>query len=412
MFDPTRVKFNEYVWHDQPYHHPQLHVEVERDFYNREKEKQRSRALLRSLTSRQPVIFIGERRAGKTSMLRLIANDLKNDPSGRFVPVLIPWQGINSRAVLFQEILQGICFELDVELPGIGSPPVSLTQGEPTISQLINTLRGPLQKVAGKTIVLCIDEFDSIIYEEVRSSAEASKIVGLASGLVENSDLSIKPLLTMARSPSSLESTHSSPLTAKAEQIRLDHFAREDMDEMITDLVGAEVDLSDAQLERLYELSGGWPYFAKLLLVCMAGLEPGDDWLDRALKQALKHSAAKQTLEHIYNNHFSDHEKAVVLLLGRKDGHLSSKEMACLDVNLRTAARRLVVRDFLKADGHGGYAFRIGFLQEWFPSWIRFEEQMEVRLKDVLRRLDHDDDPWAGSKPTIIEEEDLKKYDL
>src|SRR6185503_13805705 len=152
-----------------------------------------------------------------------------------------------------------------------------------------------------------------------------SKILGLANTLVEITDLPIRLLLTMARLLDVPEA-RSSPLIAKSEQIHLHPFSKADLDAMVKGLLGQEIPLRD--LQRLFELSGGWPYFAKLLLIYLAELTPDETWIDRALERAITHSGVELTLENIYAKHFDDDEKALVLLLAKRGGEVSAEEMS------------------------------------------------------------------------------------
>jgi AAA domain-containing protein len=388
MSNSMMIKFNEAVWHDQPYLHPQLATQVEKDFYGRVEQKERAEAILRS-ESRKPAIIVGERRAGKTSMLKLLSYRLANDPSGQFVPVLVPWQGIRSRDELAEEILQGICSGLDIEPPDVNHLHGASTQRDATATEFIKTMRQLLAPISNKIVVICIDEFDSIVEEAVQP--EKSRILGLMNTLVEITDLPIRLLLTMSRLMD-IPEARSSPLIAKSEQIHLHPFSKADLDAMVKGLLGQEIPPQD--LQRLFELSGGWPYFAKLLLIYLAELTPDETWIDRALGRAIAHAGVELTLENIYTKHFDDGEKALVLLLAQRGSAISTEEMSVVGVSLRTAAAGLAQRDFVSKDDSGsGYHFRVGFLAKWFPKWVKFEEEVENRLKDILQRIERLRDP-------------------
>ena len=350
---------------------------------------------------------MGERRAGKTSLLKLIDHHFANDASRRFVPVLIPWQGIQSRDELEKEILQSICLGLDTELPNRDQLKAKSVHHEATTtSEFIKTLQHLLPPASGKIIIICIDEFDSIIQEADKD--ERKKILGLATTLVEIADLPMRLLLTMSRLPD-LPEARSSPLIAKSEQIPLPPFSPADFDEMIEGLTGH---ILSRDLQRLYELSGGWPYFAKLLLTCLAELKPDDTWVDRALESACKHAGVEQTLENIYNKHLDENERAVMLLLAKRIC-LSAEEMVAAGIALKTAAEELIRRNYVwKDEKEGSYCFRIGFLAKWFPQWVKFEEQVANRLGDTLLRLERVRDPWLEDKAVIVTDEELKEYDF
>jgi hypothetical protein len=390
MVDVNTIKFGEYVWHDQPYLHPQLQQQVERDFFDRTLEKKRAEDSLRAST-RKPVIIRGERRSGKTSLLRLLEHHLANDPAGLFVPVLIPWQGIGSRDELFEEIRQGIVFELDQDLPdetpGDGQTPYSMT-----VVRYIETLRRLLAPVSAKTVVICIDEIDSII-EEAADFQEKNKILGLMTALAEASDLPIKLLLTLSRFPD-LPRVRSSPLVTRAELINLPPFEKQDLDEMARRLSGSQAGLSEEDLQFIFYLSGGWPYFAKLLLVCLLEQAPGAHRQTQALARALAYPVLKETLEHIYDKHFDDAEKAMVLLCATDQGQVKAEKMEVLSDPLKAAAKRLADRHFLTEGADGSFSFMIGFLSGWFPAWNRFEAEVYSRLTETLRGLERLEDPY------------------
>lgn len=387
MFDSTKIKFNEAVSNAMPEH---------RDFYDRGEQVAPA---VRAVKSQVPVIFIGERRAGKTSVIKYFQNHFNIDSD--FIPILVPWQSIHSRDQLIQEILQGIWFELDGAIREDSQLTQLVEQGTSSLTEFIRALQELAEILSGKTLVFLIDEFDSILEDENTPSAEKSKILGLTNALVEGpADLPVKLMLTMTRTPDRLETAHSSPLTYKAEQIRLPPFSKEDLDVMIRDIIGETVPVTEETLQEVFTLSGGWPYFAKLFLKYMASLPPTADWVANALRSATRDTHATQALKHIYDTHFNEAEKTVSLLLAKRGGVLSAGELALLEPSLRTAATRLTERDFLKEQG-GDYQYQIGFLNTWFPAWVEFEEEVNIYLKEILHRFERQQNPWHETKPPL-----------
>jgi hypothetical protein len=401
MLDAVMIKFNEAVWHDQPYVHPQRGFEMARDFYNREKEKTRLESLLKA-RSRNPAIIVGERRSGKTSLLKLLNDHLSSDESHHFVPILIPWQGVQSRDELAEEILSGLRRQIGKKFPAIELP--SLDRRTPaTNTEFIEALDQLLTPLVGSTAIICIDELDSILVEA--PSDERERIGGLVGTLVERVDLTIGLLLTMARPPNALPDTRLAKLIAKSEIVPLHPFSEDSFHEMIDGLTSGAVRLSLEDRKLLFDLAGGWPYFGKLLLVALAEIDYDQHWLTRALPIAMKHPNLEDMLRNIYFEHFDDHEKAVALLLAANHGRVGAEKIAASGTALKAAIMRLSERDFVTIEDSGSYRFRIGFLAEWFPKWPLFETELERRL----RRLD---DPWAGSRPTVVTDEDVNRFRL
>ncbi len=409
MIDTFSIKFNEVVWHDRPYHNPVDGKLVKKDFYDRQQIKAGAENILFS-DSPTPIIIQGERRSGKTSLLRLLEFHLENEPSGRWVPLHIPYMGIHSYRSLFNEILQQLGTKVDLEVKDIHAAGDAPTQDEPAISALISKLRNVLDMIKDKTIVICIDEFDSILLDDATPLPERDKIIGFVTELAEQPDLRIKMLIAMTRLPGKFALTRHSPLTSKSFIFQLIPFTKIEMIEMIGDIIGDHCTLQPEDLERIYDLSGGWSYFAKLLLYYIVQ-QPGNtpDW-NRVRELALKDFSVGQAIENIYHSHFNDDEKKAVLLLAKYRGHFKAENLVYLEQNEKEALEELCKRNFLKKAGDGSYGFAVEFLNEWFPQWIKFGGEVERRIKAVLSRLTCTDESWLSTPAIEITEDDLRKY--
>ncbi|MCA9924178.1 MAG: ATP-binding protein, partial [Anaerolineales bacterium] len=250
MNNSMGIKFNEVVWHDTAYMHPQLRKEVGPDFFDRTQLKTMLRAALRDEFS-SLLIFRGERRAGKSSLLRLLQHDLVHDPDHAFLPLYVPWQTVFSRAELADEILQSISYELDVDLSDeMAAHSIESDDG------FVAALR-ELTVVSGKTIVICIDEFDSIL--EHGTDAEQAKILALVDAVAQADRLPVKFLLTLVWLPDVPTNHAMTRITVP----RLAPFSQDDLNEMVSELMAWRVHLLTPDVRaELFRLSGGWPYFA------------------------------------------------------------------------------------------------------------------------------------------------------
>jgi hypothetical protein len=404
MFDLTKIKWNVVVFRDQQYFDPQMQVLVARDFYDRAQEKQRAETILRSPDSQRAVIVVGERRMGKSSLLQLLAHrlDLATLGQDQCTPLIIAWQGIHSLEDLCKEILRQIHWTLDLDFPG--HPLLECD----SVAKGISAIRNTLTVVPDKRIVLCIDEFDSVVLSA--DPHEKDKIIGLANEFVETADLPVKLLLSTAKELDKLINAYSSPLLTKSEQFRLHPFSEFDLDEMILDISGTEVSWTPHELEYIYELSGGWPYFAKLLLEYAVNVPIGEDRVGQALNHAVRHSTVDSTIVHIYEMHMDDHEKSILLLLAKCDGFMTGQEIAHLDSLGKNAIKQLVYRDYITSLPDGGCRFRIGLLKQWFSKWDRFELEVDTRL-DGLSYSERVRNPSRDGTSVIFSVEP-KRYDL
>ncbi|MCA9928879.1 MAG: ATP-binding protein [Anaerolineales bacterium] len=368
MNDSMGIKFNEAVWHDTVYMHPQLRKEVGPDFFDRTQLKTMLKAALRDKNS-SLLIFQGERRAGKSSLLRLLQHNLAHDPAQTFLPLFVPWQTIFSRADLADEILRSSSYELDVDLSD-----EMIEDSIASDAGFVATLQ-ELTAVSGKTIVICIDEFDSIL--EHGTDAEQAQILALVDAVAQAEKLPVKFLLTLVRLPACPADHAMAQVTVH----RLAPFSQDDLNEMVSELMAWRAHLLTPDVRaELFRLSGGWPYFAKLLMVCLAEAEPGEGWFERALQTAVAHPLLEHSLSHIYFRHFNEAEKAVVLFLAARGMPLSAAEWDVLPSAWQTAVFKLVQRHYLTVDNTGGYQFCIGLLADWFPQWIRYEEEVQAHI--------------------------------
>lgn len=390
-----RVKFAEAVWHDQPYMHPQLRQQVEKDFYGRKAPRELAEQILWAFMGK-PIVFLGERRAGKTSMLKLLMHSLQSDP--RFIPVEVPWLGIRSADDLMRELLDNLYFKLDLDNAVLRDAFLQIR----TTAEFHRTIASILKYAPNnKYIVFGIDEFDSIIIEQA-DETKKHEIIGVISSMVEAQSLPVNLVLTMTRELSRIETGHSSPLTAKAVQIRLEPFAKADLDEMVFGILGQD-SLNEQDQERIFNLSGGWPYFAKALLYYLVQFPPSEERLEQAKEKAIRDHSLSDALEHIYQKHWDDSHKTMILLVAQRGGQVTGEEMAVVEQSVKAAAKELVQRGYLLEAGNG-YHFRIGLLQDWFLQWPRFEEQVHKYVKNILLLIERKNDPWAGvSDDQIIE---------
>ncbi len=315
-FDPTPIKLNQFVYWDRPYRHPQLGIEVGREFFDRCAERDQALQALTSPMGRRAVAILAERRMGKTSLLRHLVERLKAVPN--LVPVPLPPGGsLHSVADLFGEICDHMSSALGLEPEGL------LEEGEGLdLADQLCVLERLCDSVAGRTVVLCLDELDACLEHQETPISERSKILALVNALVSRDDLPIRLLCTMIRLPTSVWTAEMAPFLERVALIRLAPFARRDLDEMLVELAQAHLGLrlSSEDLASLYYQSGGWPFFAKVALVCLGEAEPGPDRLTRALEAAARHIAVSEAMEHIFRNYFDRNEKALVIALGQRGG--------------------------------------------------------------------------------------------
>lgn len=362
MTQVMQIKFNEPVWHDTPYLHPQLRTETIEDFFDRIELKDQLRTRL-SKEDACLTLIQGERRSGKTSLLRLLEHDLKNNP--HFLPLCLPWQGITSRDSLVNELLESCAFELDVDIPFFPEGSVS--------DEVFLSALGQLTRKSDKAIIVFVDEFDSIIEQSL--PMEGAKILKLINTFITDTNLPFSLVMTLVKKPDLGEGK----AFAQHDMWSLLPFPIEDISLMFSTLLAlSDQDPKINLIPEIYQLSGGWPYFAKLLMLCLAE-QKKDSWdLTSAATAAVNHPLLERAIDHIYSKHFTWQEQSVMLMLALDKGTLSAEAVLAGGVEMETAVSRLIQRNYLKKHANGDIRFRIGLLNYWFPQWIRFHEEVEA----------------------------------
>ncbi len=387
-----------------------------RIFFGRQSERER---IERTLSSgvRRPVIVLGERRSGKTSLQRVSTSSLEAQRPGHFCPLFIEPQGIRSRDQLAQQILERLCSLLGTSLRQAG-----LAETTDSVGQFVDAVVHLIGPQDGQGVLVCVDEFETILTSSPQP--EQDKILGLITHIIEQTDLPLTFFLTMTGLTKSIQESYRSSFAAVAEIIRLEPFDLETTQDMVTGLLQGQVDFPPALVAHLFRLSGGYPYFSKLLLANLLerypprGKEPltvSEDMLKQTVRDAAHDPRADIAVKNIYQVHFDDLEKRIVLLLaGRGEGgRLTLEELDIMGVSLKTAARRLAQRCYLKGHDDGSFGFHVTFLGHWLRSWIEFEEEQErLELEALWQDLGRQKDPWADTEATVLTAKDMRRFGL
>ncbi len=363
-------------------------VSNQKDFYDRQEPLERIKQSLSSESAR-PLVILGERRIGKTSLYTRSINFVKEELSEQFTPLLLPHgASIYSFNDFVRELLQTLSKALNKKLAESGLMGQDGKLQLLSMGQLSETLAQLISK-SNKTFIICMDEFDAALANS--SPTDADKILGLTGYLAERADLPITTLFTITHSIRQPQDAFHSPDITKAEVIPLAPFTQEDLATMTVGLLDKKITFPQAAQNHLYRLSGGHPYFSKLLLDCLIQRRlPADDVI-QATTQMVEQAAAdaahdprvRHAINNIYHIHFSEQEKVIILLLAERNAPLTAQSIRQLGASYITAAKRLHRRGYLDLQEDGSYSFHIAFLGYWLREWEEYEEELE-RVEEVL----------------------------
>ncbi|MGD9101414.1 MAG: hypothetical protein PVF45_13115 [Anaerolineae bacterium] len=361
-------------------------VTSEDGFFDRQKEWTLIERTFRS-RERKPLIILGERRIGKTSLQSVAASRL----SHHLEPLFLPFGPLLRSADDFaRELLQGLCSSSGKSMRETGPFTANGDFGLGSFGEYTQALRSATSQE--KDYLVCVDEFDVTLKN--CADKEAKRLVALVTHLVNEGDRRNLPLrffFSMTGMPETVTKSFSTSFTSNATLAALKPFSYENTAKMVTTLLGPGAHVSQAAMTRLFDLSGGHPYLTKLLLYWLLephgfeaqGLVVDEGALEGALAQATHDPQVRGVLANLYDVHFNQEQKGLMLMLAspeRQNG-VTKQELQAMGTNYITAANTLKRRGYLQvADESAPYCVRIAFLRQWLYQWERYEVEAERRL--------------------------------
>lgn len=379
-----RVKFGEEVWSDEP------NDQYPADFINRDISKEQSLSILHARETRRAIWLFGERRSGKSSMLKMLLEKLKAQKE--FLAIEIPWQSIFSLNDFYKEFLHQLDKAINEE---------NILPQNPSIS-FWDSLDERRKKIGQRVLVIGIDEIDSIIIDRVDENSKI-EILGCILRLI-NSEPNTKVILTSVREAHHIEEFKS--LVPKSEAIQLAPFLDEDIDKLVR---GLSPNISNEEAKQITEISGGWPYYAKAVLYNFLAPSVTVSNIEQARRKAVKSVAP--TCDHLYRHHWGNDEKRALWLLANKY-QIQPEEFSKLNISIRTALRELSSRGYV-INENDQYRLRIGLISDWLQGWTRREvEEEKLEIQSLIKKLSN---PWIreeGEQEVSVTKEELRQRGL
>jgi AAA+ ATPase superfamily predicted ATPase len=330
--------------------------------------------------SNQIIVFCGDRRSGKTSILFQILGGRLGE---RFLPVLVDMQilaGIKDDYHFFRTILKVACAHLD--LPGL-----SIEQLEASTPATIEALMEAfLQQVESrfqdKILLLLIDEYE-LIEEKIRDGSLSESSITYLAGILE-SPRRISLLFTGSTNLEDRKVSYWKSLLGKSIYRKISYLSRNDTRRLITEPLKGYIDYPEEILESICRLTGGQPFYTQVicqnlvdLLLEEARNSPGARDLEAVIKDIIDNPLPQM----IYSwNSLSEGNKLVLstlagLLHNAGDYADSSRLLSYLRKNriqLPFKRERLLVlleeayhKEYLEKQDDHTYRFRMDFLRRW-----------------------------------------------
>jgi AAA+ ATPase superfamily predicted ATPase len=355
--------------------------------------------------SNQIIVFCGDRRSGKTSILFQILGGRLGE---RFLPVLVDMQilaGIKDDYHFFRTILKVACAHLD--LPGL-----SIEQLEASTPATIEALMEAfLQQVESrfqdKILLLLIDEYE-LIEEKIRDGSLSESSITYLAGILE-SPRRISLLFTGSTNLEDRKVSYWKSLLGKSIYRKISYLSRNDTRRLITEPLKGYIDYPEEILESICRLTGGQPFYTQVicqnlvdLLLEEARNSPGARDLEAVIKDIIDNPLPQM----IYSwNSLSEGNKLVLstlagLLHNAGDYADSSRLLSYLRKNriqLPFKRERLLVlleeayhKEYLEKQDDHTYRFRMDFLRRWIKrehSIWKVAREIGLEFRKTLKPL-------------------------
>jgi len=332
------------------------------DFFDRENDLEEIDGFLNP-DKHQSVVIAGERRMGKSSMLYITENMLKEKQLS-----VIKVSGPASSRGLESEILQGICYETGGSLRDSG---LINDRGELHIlgpQQLENKARVFLEKKPNAKFVVSIDEMDTALVSLDNDTAQG--IIRSIDYLIHRANFPICFLFTINQYIDRLVKIFGSPVLNSAKDVQLSPWSEDEARQFIGWLIEDEFEFTEAALKALYDAAGGHPFFTKAILRSFiegnCKVEKGHivnyDQVHSAVEEAAGTKAMEMYLSNMVDGQLSEEEIYLLIELAKR---FEAPRLNQLDnQEYHAAARRLLRRGYLKLNDQDRLYHRFGLFEE------------------------------------------------
>ena len=352
-------------------------IQTEEMFYGREDDFAYARQLLETEQG-IIIVFKGERRCGKTSILHQIRNGRLGDA---FLPVMIEMQFMSPMARNDREfyitMARMTCNALgrdDLRVEGYDF------EGHPV--RAFEELIDDVQRIyEGKKLVFMIDEY-TMLEEKVSGGVLSGDVILFLASLLERKGCSF--IFTGSERLEDLTGDHWKVMIAKANYKNISFLSRRDTFRLIREPVEGRVYYARGVLEAILRLSAGHPYYTQVLCQNMVDRLNDEEKnradredLERVVEDEVEH--AKPQMLYAWDDDFSSDEKVCLSLLGdvlRNEGDRASPRQIVRAVEVRgypldlPEDRVSVVLEGLFGrqvvdKRRGSYSFRMDLWRRW-----------------------------------------------
>jgi hypothetical protein len=345
--------------------------------------------------SNQVIVFCGDRRSGKTSILFQI---LLGRLGERFLPILVDLQilaGIKNDADFFLSVIEVTCSSLAI--PGLSFDEIKTrNSGQSAEHVFMNLLQSIQERFPDKTLLFLFDEYE-LIETKIKEGKLSESIIHLLSGVLESGNR-ISFIFTGSTNLENRKVDFWKTLLAKSIYKKISYLSYNDTVRLITEPLKGYLTFEKPVIDTIYRLTGGQPFYTQVVcqnLVDLAVEKEKNDVSGEELDAVVKDIVNNPLPQMIYSwSNLSIHLRLVLSALGSilTDSSLYEGTQGICDYVTKNSIRLpfkkeqinilledAYSREFIEKNDEGKYRFRM----DLFRRWIKKEHSIWKILREA-----------------------------
>lgn len=388
-------------------------IRSENMFYGREDDFRYVRTKLENVNQGVVIVFCGERRVGKSSILYQVLNGRLGE---RFIPVFVDMQEmvIASDSEFFARICRLIAEAVTASGVEVGQVALASTSGAaagaahtPAVSVpefdgrnpyplFLDFLDEVLAAIGDRELLILIDEYE-LMEAKVDEGKLSSELFTYLAGLMDNKER-LAFIFTGSRRLEERDKKYWRELLRRSLFRKVSFLSEKDCVRLVTEPVVGRVVFGRGTVEEIYRLTAGQPFYTQVICQNIVDYmnEHRQNWLTVAdLKQVIADIVDNPLPQMIYAwDGLSDDEKLALSLLSEmlvdNRSFATAHDLRAAikareyPVNLSETTIRLTLeemfrRELLDKDAGGGFRVKI----DLFRLWIRRSHSIWQVVKEV-----------------------------
>ncbi len=216
---------------------------------------------LRGANQDNVVVLIGQRRMGKTSILRRLGPHLGDD----YVAVLVDLQGLlgSGETAFFREVVSAIRDELEEAGIEVEEPPSDAFESDPGHAFRRQFLGAVRRALGDRRLLLAFDEFE-VLEERIRAGELEPRILPFFRSLMQH-EKNVSFMFAGTHRLDELTEDYWSVLFNLAVYLDVGHLPQQEVAKLFTEPTREAFEIDPLALDKVYRVTGGHPHFSQLL---------------------------------------------------------------------------------------------------------------------------------------------------